>query len=114
MDFKPTVFVVEINGQEFKFAAMTHREMERLVETEKALESDPDREKKLKSLNAETVASVLNRGGMVDAEGNPVQTSAEEIAEKMPVPVFQALLRAIFAAQGIKMEVKSTGEVRLS
>jgi hypothetical protein len=103
MEFKPTVFVVEVNGQEYTFAAITQREMERLIEAEKEAGTDSV---KLKNLNIETLANAMKRGG--------TETSAEEIAEKMPMPVFKALFSAFLTANGVKLEVKSKGEVPLS
>ena len=104
MDFKPTIFVVEVNGEEYRFAAMTQREMEKLVESETAAGAD---QAQLKKVNREMLATVLTRGGM---EG----VTAEEIAEKMPTPVYRALLAAVMQAQGVKLEAKSKGELSLS
>jgi hypothetical protein len=103
MDFKPTIFAVEVNGQEFKFAAMTQREMERLIERENAAATDSAA---LKKLNVETLVNAMKKAGM--------ETSVEEVAENMPLPVFKSLFSAFLVAQGVKLEAKSTGEVSLS
>jgi hypothetical protein len=103
MDFKPTIFAVEVNGQEFKFAAMTQRDMERLIERENAAKDDPVA---LKRLNVETLVNAMLKAG--------VQTTIEEVAEGMPLPVFKSLFSAFLVAQGVKLEAKSTGEVSLS
>jgi hypothetical protein len=100
MDFKPTIFVVEVNGEEYKFAAMTQRDMEKLVEAETAAAGDMVQ---LKKVNIEMLAHALRKGGM--------EVTADQIADSMPIPVYKSLLSAFMQAQGVKLEAKSKGDL---
>jgi hypothetical protein len=104
MPFKPTIFEVEVNNETFRFAAMTMKEMEDLAETEAKADGD---QTILKRLNIEVLANAMIKAGM--------QTSAAEIAESMPVPVYRSLLSAFLVAQGVKLEAKAkSGGIQLS
>lgn len=89
---KPFIILVEVNGEEFRLAAMTIREFEHFIE---AVSDDPA---KMKALNVETLANSMRKAGM--------EIDAERVLEDMPIPVFNALRTSFLAMQGIKLEAK--------
>jgi hypothetical protein len=103
MSFKQTIFSVEIDGEEYKFAALTMRGAEKMAEAEAKAGDDPVA---LKKINVEMIADAMRKGGM--------EVTAEDILENMPLPVYRSLLAAFLTAQGVKLEAKQKGEVPLS
>ena len=100
---KPTMFKTIINGQEYKFAALSQRDMERLNQKEQAAQKADDLAAK-KEAHREVVAIALSRGG--------TEATVDDVAE-MDLPLFVALFGAIIEAHGIKLEAK-VGEVQTS
>jgi hypothetical protein len=91
---KPTQFVVTIAGQEYRFGALSQREMEKFVSEELAVKTDPA---KLKAVWQQVVATAFSKGGN--------DTTVEDLAE-LDVPLFNALFQAIMNAHHMKLESK--------
>jgi hypothetical protein len=91
---KPTLFVVNIAGEDYQFAALSMRDMEKFVADEATAKNEPE---KLKAVWRSFVAASLNRGG--------TETAVDDLVD-LDSPVFNALLKNIMVAHGMKLEAK--------
>lgn len=106
MKFNPLVFSVDVNGQNFRFAALTERDIELLAEKEEATGGDAI---KLRKVHAELLASAISRVEGVE------RVTAEDLLTGMPTPIFRALFFALVKANGMKLEAEARlGESALS
>jgi uncharacterized membrane-anchored protein len=101
---KPTMFKTTIQGQEYKFAALTQKDMERLNKKEQAAREANDSEA-AKVAHWEVVSLALTRGG--------TEVSVDDVAE-MDLPLYLALFRAIIEAHGVTLDASKVGEVQAS
>lgn len=101
---KPTLFSTTIQGQEYRFAALSQKDMERLNKKESAAREAGNNAAAIEA-HREVVACALTRGG--------TQATAEDVAE-MDLPLFQALFGAVIEAHGVKLEASKVGEVQAS
>jgi len=105
---KPSIFVVTINGADYKFAGITMREMEKFVAAEQAAlaKRDADDPKStiivanaLAAARRELLVPALRRGGY--------KIETEELMD-MPAPLFNALIDALMKAHFLTLETKVT------
>ena len=97
LPLKPTLFVVNIAGQDYQFAALSMREWEQHTAAEATALKAEDAGEQLKKVHRQVVVTALAKGGN--------ETSMEDIVE-MDVPLFKAIFKAIMEAHGMKLETK--------
>ena len=96
---KQTTFVTNIAGQDYKFAALSMRDMEHFAAEETNAKGDASA---MKTVHRELVATALTRGG--------TEATADDIAD-MDLPLFSALFGKIMEAHGMKLDA-TVGEAK--